>query len=88
MFLFWKQKTKLFKYAWWIKTCIKKQWKYLSKKKKQWKFPLVLSDFHHEVKQCVFTMAVVAAPKMAMSDKTDTCPMYVAMASNTNTPYT
>ena len=33
-------------------------------------------------------MAVVAAPKMAMSDKTDTCPMNVAIASNTNTPYT
>lgn len=35
-----------------------------------------------------FTIAVVAAPKMAMRDKTDTWPTKVAIASNTNTPYT
>jgi hypothetical protein len=34
------------------------------------------------------TMAVVAAPKMAMRDRTEIWPMNVAMASNTNTPYT
>lgn len=34
------------------------------------------------------TMAVVAAPNIAINDKTETCPMNVAMASNTNTPYT
>lgn len=33
-------------------------------------------------------MAVVAAPKMAMRERTETWPMKVAMASNTNTPYT
>ena len=32
-------------------------------------------------------MAVLAAPKMAMRDKTDTCPTNVAIASNTSTPY-
>ena len=31
------------------------------------------------------TMAVVAAPKMAMSERTEIWPMNVAMASNTNT---
>lgn len=35
-----------------------------------------------------FTIAVVAAPKSAMRDRTETCPTNVAMASNTNTPYT
>jgi len=34
------------------------------------------------------TMAVVAAPNNAMRDKTETCPIKVAMASKTNTPYT
>jgi len=33
-------------------------------------------------------MAVVAAPKRAMSDSTETWPINVAIASNTNTPYT
>jgi len=33
-------------------------------------------------------MAVVAAPKIAMRERTDTCPMNVAIASKTNTPYT
>lgn len=33
-------------------------------------------------------MAVVAAPKRAMSDNTETWPINVAIASNTNTPYT
>lgn len=31
---------------------------------------------------------MVAAPKRAMRDKTDTCPMNVAIASKTSTPYT
>lgn len=35
-----------------------------------------------------FTIAVVAAPNSAMRDRTETCPINVAMASNTNTPYT
>lgn len=34
------------------------------------------------------TIAVVAAPKRAMSDKTETWPINVAIASNTSTPYT
>lgn len=34
------------------------------------------------------TIAVVAAPKMAMRERTETWPMNVAIASNTNTPYT
>jgi len=33
-------------------------------------------------------MAVVAAPKRAMSDNTETWPINVAIASNTSTPYT
>lgn len=33
-------------------------------------------------------MAVVAAPNRAMSERTETWPMYVAMASKINTPYT
>ena len=33
-------------------------------------------------------MAVVAAPKRAMRERTETWPTNVAMASNTNTPYT
>ena len=34
------------------------------------------------------TKAVVAAPKRAMRDRTETWPMNVAIASNTSTPYT
>jgi len=33
-------------------------------------------------------MAVLAAPKMAMSDSTESWPINVAIASITNTPYT
>jgi len=33
-------------------------------------------------------MAVVAAPKRAMSDSTEIWPINVAIASNTKTPYT
>lgn len=35
-----------------------------------------------------FTMAVVAAPKIAMRERTEIWPINVAIASNTNTPYT
>lgn len=35
----------------------------------------------------LLTIAVVAAPKIAMSDKTEIWPMNVAIASNTKTPY-
>lgn len=34
------------------------------------------------------TMAVVAAPKRAMSDSTETCPTNVAIASKISTMYT
>lgn len=43
---------------------------------------------HPEGEKNGLTMAVVAAPKMAMRDRTEIWPMNVAMASNTNTPYT
>jgi len=33
-------------------------------------------------------MAVVAAPKRAIRERTETWPINVAIASNTNTPYT
>ena len=39
-------------------------------------------------KEDIITIAVVAAPNIAINDKTETCPMNVAMASKTNTPYT